>query len=385
MKIIFLSHTAIGGDFVVGSHHLAQAMANDGNHVWHISAPITIGHFFNLKSRFIRSRIFRFINMGVVLNNVIDYVPFGFFPWVFVRGHKVLRNNLYLSKFFLNQAIRKLKIFNPDIIFIDEPRLIEALDCFESNIIVYRPTDLYGAIRNDKYIDNLERELISKSDLLVATSTPVKSHLEQLGANKVYVLENGVDYDFFSRPQELNKDIHLPDGFKAVYVGAIDDRFCFESILLSAKNNPNVSFIIIGPGYNNNFNETSNLTNIHWYGAISYDLLPAVLQKCHVALLPMTKIKSNAGRSPMKLYEYAAAGLPVIATTSQELENRKLPFVFLCDSPINFSQSICDYFNNKLSISSCDAKRIAEKNSWIEKSKWLLHMAGNINKSESVT
>ena len=41
MKIAFLSHTAMGGDFVVGSHHLATALAARGHDVLHMSAPVT--------------------------------------------------------------------------------------------------------------------------------------------------------------------------------------------------------------------------------------------------------------------------------------------------------------------------------------------------------
>ena len=44
LTIVFASHTFMGGTFVVGSHHLARCLANQGHRVLHLSTPVTPFH-----------------------------------------------------------------------------------------------------------------------------------------------------------------------------------------------------------------------------------------------------------------------------------------------------------------------------------------------------
>ena len=66
-------------------------------------------------------------------------------------------------------------------------------------------------------------------------------------------------------------------------------------------------------------------------GPRPYAEVPAYLQHADVGLLLLSPDPANAGRSPMKLYEYAAAGLPVLARATPELQRRAEPFVALYD------------------------------------------------------
>ena len=85
MKIAFLSHTAMGGNFVVGSHHLAAALAAHGHEVQHVSAPVTPAHMFALGDGFVRARLARWWRGGETLAGVRDVVPFSPLPWPLAR------------------------------------------------------------------------------------------------------------------------------------------------------------------------------------------------------------------------------------------------------------------------------------------------------------
>ncbi len=54
--------------------------------------------------------------------------------------------------------------------------------------------------------------------------------------------------------------------------------------------------------------------NIHLLGARAYSELPDVLRAAHAGLIPYARSELTASIFPMKVYEYLAAGLPVIAT-----------------------------------------------------------------------
>jgi hypothetical protein len=55
--------------------------------------------------------------------------------------------------------------------------------------------------------------------------------------------------------------------------------------------------------------------------------------------MPLSDARANSGRSPMKIFEFAAAGLSVVATETEELRRRNLPFVELASSPDEFASA----------------------------------------------
>jgi teichuronic acid biosynthesis glycosyltransferase TuaH len=53
---------------------------------------------------------------------------------------------------------------------------------------------------------------------------------------------------------------------------------------------------------------------LHWLGPVPVDQVPGLLSRAVVGLLPHRVDSFTASMSPMKLLEYLAAGLPVVAT-----------------------------------------------------------------------
>jgi len=118
---------------------------------------------------------------------------------------------------------------------------------------------------------------------------------------------------------------------RVAYAGAIDFRFDAELVVRLAKARPEIEFVIIGSGTDSHSLAAPDLQNLRWLGTRPYAQLPAYLQHANVGLLPLNDHPANAGRSPMKLYEYAAAGLSVLATRTQELARRAPSFVRFID------------------------------------------------------
>jgi glycosyltransferase involved in cell wall biosynthesis len=63
----------------------------------------------------------------------------------------------------------------------------------------------------------------------------------------------------------------------------------------------------------------SALPNVHLPGPRPYDGLPAVLRGADVALIPYVRTPLTDSVFPMKVFEYLAAGLPVVATALESL------------------------------------------------------------------
>jgi len=320
MKIAFLSHTAMGGDFVVGSHHLAAALAARGHDVLHVSAPVTPAHVLGLRDGFTRRRFARFLHGGETHHGVRDIVPLALLPWALARTRPVLMRAH--SRWMLAaplRGVRSLQLAHADQLIVDEPRLLGAVLARPSRAtLAYRATDLYAAMRGDPRITDAERILCRRAEVIVATSEQIAAHLRALSGRHVHVIGNGVDYTRFATPQTLAPALAtLPGqrGSRAIYVGAFDARFCAESLRAAALALPARTFVLAGPG-GERIAAALSLPNIHATGAVSYESLPGLLQACVVGLLPFSANDANAGRSPMKLFEYAAAGLAVAASCS---------------------------------------------------------------------
>jgi glycosyltransferase involved in cell wall biosynthesis len=78
------------------------------------------------------------------------------------------------------------------------------------------------------------------------------------------------------------------------------------------------SFALVGPvGPGDPRADVSTLAaepNVHLLGARAYRDLPAVLRAADAGLIPYARNALTASIFPMKVYEYLAAGLPVVAT-----------------------------------------------------------------------
>jgi glycosyltransferase involved in cell wall biosynthesis len=118
--------------------------------------------------------------------------------------------------------------------------------------------------------------------------------------------------------------------------------------------------------------------NIHYLGRRSYEDVPAYLQHSDFAIMPLAAVAANEGRSPMKIFEFGASGLPVIASTSAELRRRALPFVHLAESADEFSTLCRQVAGQERNVSSDVARHSAGAHAWRGKAQRLLEFVSSL-------
>ncbi|KQR47826.1 hypothetical protein ASF87_02375 [Microbacterium sp. Leaf161] len=287
-RILFLSHSHPFGAFRVGSHHYARVLAERGADVVHLSTPISLIH--RLTGRVDRQQL-----AGVPrrahrdVDGVLQVVPRTILPAPVgaPRVARMLQHEGIAGGF--------------DAVLIDQPLLWDASVRSLSHRVIYRPTDLYpGGVKHA-----LQRRILDEVDGVIATSDEVLRGLGTLGTPSL-VLGNGAEVARFA-PQ-VGED--RSRAARCVYVGALDDRFDWERVVAWARARPDVGFVIAGPDARPPQPVPSNVDII---GPVPYAEVPALLHTARVGLLPLSDSPLNAGRSPMKLYEYLAAGLAVVA------------------------------------------------------------------------
>lgn len=320
LRYIFGSHTAPVGPFRVGSHHLARELSRMGNHVTHVSLPISFLHLLRARDASVRARFSLALRSPSTdtagAKIVVPAVPIP----LRLLGPSGRAFELHKS---LGGALRRwfkeLQEEGTDVLLLDEPLLLDLLDLTHPKLTVYRPTDIQyrqSALR-------AEVLALRKADAVVATSHVVLSAVSHLlpPSQPTMILENGVEFDRFT-------DATLGESREGVvYVGSLDGRFNWSLTSELARAFPGVRFRIAGPA---GAGVPDRLpSNVQLLGPVPYCDLPRLLAKSSVGILPMSDDVRNAGRSPMKYYEYLAAGLWVVASWTPTLATRSAPGVWL--------------------------------------------------------
>jgi hypothetical protein len=377
LRIVLASHTFCGGPFVVGSHQLAKEISRIGHRIVHLSTPVTPLHFVQISQWHIASARSRVWWSGGELRSggFFEYVPMGLVPWV-LAGPIFERTGLNLSTFTLptiRRYLRRIGFNNADVLLIDQPAFVGLHRLFPARALILRGTDLTTA--RGPALHAAETAIARTADGLIGTSKAVLDGLTAAAPGKPAILvENGVDPENFTLPSAMPTELAAIPRPILVYVGALDERFDHRAISMLAQECPKFSIVLIGPKPSKA--RLSAGTNIHLLGPRPYRQLAGYLQHADLGLLPLNDHPANAGRSPMKLYEYAAAGLRVVARRTAEIERRKDPFVICYDR----GSELADACRRALDL-QIPAKVIIDhalKQSWSIKTRRVLDFIGQI-------
>jgi glycosyltransferase involved in cell wall biosynthesis len=151
---------------------------------------------------------------------------------------------------------------------------------------------------------------------------------------------------------------------RAVYVGALEYWFDAELLAKTARSLPDVSFVVIGPGSAEG-GDLEHLPNVHLLGARPYDELPAYLQHCDIGIVPFRRDEMVDAIHPIKVYEYLAAGLPVVSTRWPELEHMGAPITMV--EPDSFDAAVAGALRERPEDGRATRLAYAAANSWNER------------------
>jgi glycosyltransferase involved in cell wall biosynthesis len=154
---------------------------------------------------------------------------------------------------------------------------------------------------------------------------------------------------------------------RIVFTGAVvGTKLDLELLAAVARRRPDWAFALVGPvGAGDPGTDVSalqGLPNVHLLGPRPYAGLPAVLRAADAALIPYAVNDLTRSVFPMKVYEYLAAGRPVVSTPLLSLEG--VEGLAFADEPASFVEAV----EGALSQGDPDAparrRRIAEAHSW---------------------
>jgi glycosyltransferase involved in cell wall biosynthesis len=130
------------------------------------------------------------------------------------------------------------------------------------------------------------------------------------------VLFNAVDAQPWADAAPAEGLIGRP-GLLVGYAGMIQHRVDAPLLAAATRLLPEMRFMLIGrvsPAYRRELGDPG--PNVWLAGQRPYGELPGLIAACDVCIVPHLRDGLTATMDPLKLYEYAAAGKPVVSTVS---------------------------------------------------------------------
>jgi glycosyltransferase involved in cell wall biosynthesis len=230
--------------------------------------------------------------------------------------------NRRLLPALVRRAARRLHMPRP-ILWAYVPQAEVLIDALAPALVVYHCVDDIGAQPgiDPASVRAAERRFAARADLVIASSPALAARMRTLSDNVLYA-PNVADFDLFARalaPGTPDPAVAALPRPRIVFTGAIVATKLDVPLLVAlARARPQWSFALVGPvGLGDPRTDVSalaDLPNVHLLGARPYGALPDVLRASDAGLIPYAANELTASIFPMKVYEYLAAGLPVVAT-----------------------------------------------------------------------
>ncbi len=368
MKILMWEHFAPGGPIRVGGHHLAERFLRDGAEVAWCVGPVSPINFIKT-NRETRARLRLWwrggerpaagLSFAYAPMTVAPYRPYPLFD-----SRAMHRLTLRATVPRLSRVLGRAGFDRVDLLWMTPGSpLLGLLDTIPHGRSVYRMSDDTPAFPDTpKSYAGIEEEAVRRVDLVVATAQCLADRARRLGARRVLHLPNACDPDRFSSgPFPEPADLARWPRPRAIYAGAIDSWFDAALVAETAALRPDWSFVLLGP-VRADLRRLEGLRNVALLGPRDYGELPAYLGAADAGLVPFRKEPLTEAIHPIKVYEYCAAGLPVVSVPLRETAATGAPILF-ADNAVSFAAALQRALDEDAAARR-DRIAFARSNSW---------------------
>jgi len=211
------------------------------------------------------------------------------------------------------------------IIYLHFAPLRHLIDNFEDAVVVYDILDDLSIYDSDEMglpegrkVRSHHTDLIERADV-VLVSNPVLAERHQEERPDLVMVSNGVDPEAFGKPVERPEDLPDagPDSPIIGYHGMISTWFDFDLLEGVMAERPNWRFVLVGPIAPDVADRVESLkdqSNLIVLGERPSDVMPGYVQGFDVGVIWFEVDRMTEGVTPLKMYEYLAAGVPCVAT-----------------------------------------------------------------------
>jgi teichuronic acid biosynthesis glycosyltransferase TuaH len=240
------------------------------------------------------------------------------------------------------------------------------LRAVKRELTVYWRRDLAAHRRyspSPRHLRARNAELVRRADLVTAVSPSLVA--DSRPANpRAYLLPNGSDVAHFGQP--ARRPPNFPDvgpGPVLGYVGAVSWRVDLELLDELCALRPDWNVVLVGKVEG----AVPVRRNLHAVGSMPYERLPQWTSAFDVGLVPYRLDDFNEASFPLKVFDYLASGVPVVATDLPALRDVGEPVRVA--PPERFVDAVEATLREPRRPDRC--RELAAANSWLERARQL--------------
>jgi glycosyltransferase involved in cell wall biosynthesis len=368
--ILFHRPTLWSSDIQCSTKVLARLFAQRGYTVTYLENPLDPVHIMRGKGYLREWRQAPYSDQGVRIVNLATPVP--------VRDVWPLGTPMasYLKYRLMMPSLRSAVASDgrpmPDFVWTTVPGSVAGLKkSFPEARIVFHVVDYYPAFRGAAVIP-LERQDYALADAVYAIGESLRAYLVKdlkVPAAKVMVLGQGAELEIYQREFTSPDDIAQLPHPRAIWCGVLSkgDPGLFRTLATEIASR-NGSLALIGPPADWARELAHKMSeNVVLLGSKPPRELPAYLKAADIGVMLYDRARQNVyrGQNPLKLYEYAAAGLPILSTAHDEFESLRPP-VSQVSQEADVAPALDDILSS-IEHKKAEASAFATRHSWQSK------------------
>lgn len=217
------------------------------------------------------------------------------------------------------RSLARLGLGTIDVAYLSNIHAAKALSGLGARLVCYdfndHPLQFAGV---PAWAGHALDRALGRADVVLAVSAHYARQLAGRVRVPVVLLGNGVEFERFARPAGA-----VPDNLARIptprvgYVGKVS-HFLDFAVLERLATTGGCELVIVGPLPAETARDVERLRrapHAHLLGEVAYGDVPAVLAGLDVALIPFRAgDRFTVGINPNKLYQYWAAGLPIVSS-----------------------------------------------------------------------
>lgn len=204
------------------------------------------------------------------------------------------------------------------VLWVSSPLMAKHLGCLGERLSVFDADDDWTSHPQKSHIRraiaNGYTRASSRADVIFACSEALA---ERFSADRddVYWQPNGVHFERFSKARQTPAD--LADLRRPIigYVGAMQQRVDVDLLRALASRMPDACIVLVGPILTpRHFAPLAEIPNVRLLGERPHASIPAYVGAFDVCVMPHVDDGLTRSMNPLKIYEYLAAGKPVVTS-----------------------------------------------------------------------